>query len=116
MWIIMLIIIHGYFFRDTLHAKGNQVWRFKVEIINFGGFFKPWVHEKFAFPALQGNSDQQKSGQIKDLHLYTYCIDASFGKDSDNLVQSSSYHWNSVIVLTVVEPVTEGKSLHLHYI
>ena len=30
----------------------NQVWHFIVEITNFRSLFKPWIHYKFASPAM----------------------------------------------------------------
>ena len=43
-----------------------------MENINFTSLFKHWIHYIFAFPALQENSHQEKSDQIKILHLYIY--------------------------------------------
>ena len=56
---------------DTFAIGANQVWHFKVEIANFRSLFKPWIHYKLEFPAME-NSQQQNSDQIKILHLYVW--------------------------------------------
>ena len=54
---------------ETFFFRANQVWVFKVEITNFRSFFKTQIYHKLAFPSMQDNSQQQKSDQIKILHL-----------------------------------------------
>ena len=60
------------------YILANQVLHFQVEMTNFRSLFKPRVYYKYAFSAVQENSHQQKSDQIKILHLYTHtpCLDS----------------------------------------
>jgi hypothetical protein len=55
---------------DTFCIMENQVWHFKVEITNFKSLSNLWIHYKFVFAAVQEHSLQQKSDQMKILHLY----------------------------------------------
>lgn len=55
---------------DTFFVRANQVWIFQLEIAIFRILFKTQIHDKFAFPTVQKNSQQRKSYQIKILHLY----------------------------------------------
>ena len=55
---------------DIFFFGKNPVWNVKVEITNFRILLKTQIHYKLAFPALQENSQQQKSDKIKILHLY----------------------------------------------
>jgi hypothetical protein len=52
---------------DTFFVRATLKWTWQT---NFRILFKPWIHNMFTFPAVQGNSHQQKNYQIKIKQLY----------------------------------------------